>query len=90
MPDVVGSLRVDQAWGSAQIAGALHQLRAGYYGNNTTGAGANVLGVDSRFLAPSDAYGWAAMAGIVINLPWAKGDKLKAKSGGSTQAPKSK
>ena len=30
IPDVVGSLRVDQAWGSAQIAGALHQLRAGY------------------------------------------------------------
>jgi hypothetical protein len=76
IPDIVGSLRVDQAWGSAQIAGALHQLRAGYYGNNTTGAGANVLGVDSRFLSPNDAYGWAAMAGIVINLPWAKGDKF--------------
>ncbi len=76
IPDIVGSLRVDQAWGSAQIAGALHQLRAGYYGNNTTGAGANVLGVDSRFLSPSDAYGWAVMAGIVINLPWAKGDKF--------------
>ena len=26
IPDVVGSLRVDQAWCSAQIAGALHQL----------------------------------------------------------------
>jgi hypothetical protein len=76
VPDIVGSLRVDQAWGSAQVAGALHQVRAGYYGNNTTGAGANVLGVDSRFLAPSDAWGWAAMAGIVINLPWAKGDKF--------------
>ncbi len=76
VPDIVGSLRVDQAWGSAQIAGALHQLRAGYYGNNTTGAGANVLGVDSRFLSPGDAYGWAAMAGIVLNIPWNKGDKL--------------
>jgi hypothetical protein len=76
VPDIVGSLRVDQAWGSAQVAGALHQVRAGYYGNNTTGAGANVLGVDSRFLAPNDAWGWAAMAGIVINLPWAKGDKF--------------
>ena len=76
IPDMVGSLRVDQAWGSAQIAGALHQLRAGYYGNNTTGAGASVLGVDNRFLSPNDAYGWAAMAGIVINLPWQKGDKF--------------
>ncbi len=76
VPDIVGSLRVDQAWGSAQIAGALHQVRAGYYGNNTTGAGANVLGVNSAFLSPGDAWGWAAMAGIVINLPWAKGDKF--------------
>ena len=32
--------------------------------------------MDSRFLSPNDAYGWAAMAGIVINLPWAKGDKF--------------
>src|SRR5581483_7295122 len=39
MPDIVGSLRVDQAWGSAQVAAAVHQLRAGYYGNNSTGAG---------------------------------------------------
>jgi hypothetical protein len=78
IPDIVGSLRVDQAWGSAQIAGALRQNRAGYYGNNTTGAGATVLGVNSAFIAPSDVYGWAAMAGIVINLPWNKGDKFYA------------
>ena len=26
MPDVVGNLRVDQAWGSAQIGGAVHQV----------------------------------------------------------------
>ena len=32
--------------------------------------------MNSAFLSPSDAYGWAAMAGIVINLPWAKGDKF--------------
>jgi len=76
VPDIVGSLRVDQAWGSAQIAGALHQVRAGNYGNNGTGAGATVGGVNSAFLAPNDEWGWAAMAGIVINLPWAKGDKF--------------
>jgi hypothetical protein len=75
IPDIVGSLRVDQAWGSAQIAGALHQLRAGYYGNNTTGAGPAGPGGWTG-LSPNDAYGWAAMAGIVINLPWAKGDKF--------------
>ena len=31
-PDVVANLRVDQAWGSAQVMGALHQDNAGYYG----------------------------------------------------------
>lgn len=72
IPDIVGALRVDQAWGSAQIAGALHQVRAGYYGNNTTGAGAN----GTPFVSPNDAYGWAAMAGIVLNIPWNKGDKF--------------
>ena len=41
VPDIVGSLRVDQAWGSAQISAAAHQLRGGWYGNNSTGAGAN-------------------------------------------------
>lgn len=30
-PDVVANLRVDQAWGSAQIMGALHQVNATYY-----------------------------------------------------------
>ena len=74
VPDIVGSLRVDQAWGSAQIAGAMHQVRAGYYGNNTTPGGTG----SSQYtgLAPADKWGYAAMAGIVINLPWAKGDQF--------------
>ena len=31
MPDVVANLRIDQAWGSAQIMGAVHQVNATYY-----------------------------------------------------------
>ncbi len=34
-PDVVGNLRVDQAWGSAQIMAAGHQVNATYYGSNS-------------------------------------------------------
>ena len=30
-PDIVGNLRVDQAWGSAQIMGAAHEVNAVYY-----------------------------------------------------------
>ncbi len=29
--DIVGNLRVDQAWGGAQIMGALHELNPTYY-----------------------------------------------------------
>jgi len=79
VPDIVGSLRVDQAWGSAQIAGALHQVRAGYYGNNFTGVtapGAVVGPNQYTGIAPNDKWGYAVMAGIVLNLPWAKGDQF--------------
>ena len=34
-PDVVGNLRVDQTWGSAQIMGAIHDASANYYGTTT-------------------------------------------------------
>ena len=47
----------------------------GYYGNNTTGAGANGTWRSTGF-APSDTYGWAVDGGLIVNLPWAKGDKF--------------
>ena len=75
IPDIVGSLRVDQAWGSAQIARRLHQMRAGYYGNNTTGAGVGAGGTPASRLRATRSAG-RSMAGIVINLPWAKGDQF--------------
>ena len=31
-PDIVGNLRIDQGWGSAQVMGAIHQLRSGTVG----------------------------------------------------------
>src|SRR5258708_11419200 len=46
-PDVIGALRVDQAWGSAQIAGAMHDASGAYFGSSqTTGH-------------PNNAFGWA-------------------------------
>src|SRR5262249_37173462 len=56
-PDIVGNLRVDQAWGSAQLAGALHQLRAGPYGSNFAATSVSpYTGVN-----PPDKWGWAVM-----------------------------
>jgi hypothetical protein len=65
-PDVVANLRVDQAWGSAQIMGALHDTSATYYGGNagTTGNG-----------HPGNDMGWAVGAGLKLNAPMiGKGD----------------
>jgi len=70
-PDLVANLRVDQAWGSAQVSGALHQIRANWYGNNFVPADPTYTGV-----APSDKWGGAIGAGISLNLPWNAGDKV--------------
>ena len=65
-PDIVGNLRVDQAWGSAQIMGALHDVNASYYGPfaATGGVAPGVNGF------PSEKVGWAAGAGFKLNTPW--------------------
>jgi Porin subfamily len=61
MPDIVGNLRVDQTWGSAQVMGALHQLNPLYY-NDTVTSG-NGLG------HPGDSWGWVVGAGLRLNFP---------------------
>jgi Porin subfamily len=76
VPDIVGSLRVDQAWGGAQVALALHDNRTRYYQNTANGLTAGVA-------HPGDKWGWAGMAGVELNLAnvgWAKGDTLAVQS----------
>ena len=67
MPDVVANLRIDQAWGSAQIMGAWHEVQSTYYGSTeNTGH-------------PSDKAGFAVGAGIKLNAPMiGKGDYFQA------------
>ena len=62
VPDVVGNLRVDQAWGSAQVSGALHLNQAQYYGAPVAPAGQQGH--------PDDKWGWAVGAGILLKMPW--------------------
>jgi hypothetical protein len=78
-------LRVDQAWGGAQIAGIAHQVRARYWlDGGISPAGEGAVGTSSEtgipslvgFGHPSDKWGWAGMAGLELNLPWAKGDSV--------------
>jgi hypothetical protein len=67
-PDIVANLRIDQAWGSAQVMGAIHDASAGYYGaTSATGY-------------PEDTtLGWAVGAGLKVNFPmFGPGDYLQA------------
>ncbi len=68
--DIVGNIRVDQAWGGAQIMGALHEVNASYYATaNATAGGGLAPSVLSPVGHPSDAWGWAAGAGLKLNMP---------------------
>jgi hypothetical protein len=62
-PDIVANLRVDQAWGSAQIMGAIHDVSAQYYGNATGAAFSVAAG------HPDNKWGWAVGAGLKVNFP---------------------
>ncbi len=83
-PDVVGALRVDQAWGSAQLSGAWHHVSTqgsvtnaftvSPTGVTTTAPGAS--SVNGGFGALT-AEGWAVQGGVKVNLPMiAPGDDL--------------
>jgi hypothetical protein len=75
IPDFVGNLRIDQAWGSAQVMGAIHQVKGGYY--TTLAAGGN----------PGSATGYAFGGGLKINLPMlGKGDYIIAQANWSKGA----
>ena len=78
IPDVVGNLRIDQGWGSAQIAGAVHQVRAGSYGDNVAPLIPNVGPGAFTGQAPADKWGFALMGGAMANVPTGEGDKLWA------------
>jgi hypothetical protein len=64
-PDITGAIRVDQAWGLAQISVAAHDMHAAYY--NTT----------EPSFHPSDKWGWAIQGSLSIkNIPTGAGDSI--------------
>jgi hypothetical protein len=75
-PDIVGNIRVDQAWGLFQLSGAAHLVNASY----------NVLAPGTAFPTnlseisghPTDKWGGSVMAALNLkNLPTGTGDDLK-------------
>jgi len=63
LQDIVGNLRVDQAWGSAQISGAVGDRSAGYF----SGIAGTPAGEPQGH--PGQKWGWAASAGLRLNAP---------------------
>jgi len=80
MPDFVGVLRYDAAWGSAQLSAAVKELNtSNVIGNPTVVGTAN--GFAGGLIGPgpsaSSEYGFAVQAGVKINMPFiAPGDTL--------------
>ena len=71
VPDIVGNIRVDQAWGSAQIMGALHLNSARYYTVSATANNVLCVGTNNACQGyPDDKWGWAVGAGMTLKMPW--------------------
>jgi hypothetical protein len=71
VPDITANLRIDQAWGSAQVMGAYHQL----VGNSLIGTAAANTGQEMT------GSGWAFGVGAKFNLPMlGKGDYVQAQA----------
>ena len=73
VPDIVANLRVDQAWGSAQVSGALHLNQATYYAVAAPGGATTQTQGNGH---PDDEWGWAASAGLTLKMPWDSKDTL--------------
>jgi hypothetical protein len=83
VPDFVGNIKVDQAWGMFQVSGAIHDVSPGYWGAaNTINASTLVGGTNQTNVEytghPDSKFGGAIMAALQIkNLPTGAGDDVK-------------
>ncbi len=74
-PDVVGNIRVDQAWGLFQLSGALHEVSGSY---NVLGAGSVPTALSEISGHPETKWGGSVMAALQIkNIPTGAGDDIK-------------
>ena len=73
-PDIIGNLRLDQSWGSAQVMGVMHEVNANDYGvSSVTGTPSATSG------HPGDTWGYAVGAGLRLNFPMiAQGDYFQS------------
>ncbi|MBX9709400.1 MAG: porin [Xanthobacteraceae bacterium] len=64
--DIVGNLKLDQAWGLIQVSAAGHDLAGTYYNGSNTSSG-----------HPQDKWGFAVTGALSLkNLPFGPGDSI--------------
>jgi len=74
-PDIVGNIRVDQAWGLFQLSAAAHEVNGSY---NTLGAGGVPTNLSEVSGHPDTKWGGSVMAALQIkNIPTGAGDDIK-------------
>ncbi len=85
-PDIVGNIRVDQAWGLFQLSAAAHEVSGAYNVLNTAAVPAGAIGpagaISTGFSEinghPDSKWGGAVMAALNIkNIPTGPGDDIK-------------
>jgi Porin subfamily len=80
VPDIVGNIRIDQAWGLFQISGASHVVNAAYNSLSPSAIGGFLIPNNASELSghPDDKWGYAAMVALQIkNIPTGPGDDIK-------------
>jgi Porin subfamily len=94
LPDLVGNVRIDQAWGVFQISGAVHDVDPGYWTVANTLTSGNFLGGNVQTNAQnlghpdSKAGGAVSVALQIKNLPTGAGDDFKIEGTWSDGASK--
>ena len=74
-PDIVGNIRVDQAWGLFQLSAAAHEVSGSY---NTLAAGGLPNALSEISGHPETKWGGSVMAALNIkNIPTGPGDDIK-------------
>jgi len=74
LPNIVGNIRVDQAWGLFQISAAAHEV-SGSYNNLSAGALPTTSLKSAATPKPSGRCGMAALQ--IKNIPTGAGDDIK-------------
>lgn len=75
-PDIVGNIRIDQAWGLFQLSAAAHEVSGSY--NILTASTAAPTSLSEISGHPETKWGGSVMAALQIkNLPTGEGDDIK-------------